>query len=48
MPFPLHLLSMAVFAMGASKFMLAGLLPNAATDSRATARTSPVSTPGTS
>ncbi|MFE1954437.1 Cmx/CmrA family chloramphenicol efflux MFS transporter [Streptomyces sp. NPDC059524] len=30
MPFPLYLLSLAVFAMGTSEFMLAGLLPDIA------------------
>ncbi|WP_419995216.1 Cmx/CmrA family chloramphenicol efflux MFS transporter [Streptomyces boninensis] len=32
MPFPLYLLAMAVFAMGTSEFMLAGLLPDIADD----------------
>ncbi|MEU0028532.1 Cmx/CmrA family chloramphenicol efflux MFS transporter [Streptomyces sp. NPDC006335] len=32
MPFPLYLLAMAVFAMGTSEFMLAGLLPDIASD----------------
>ncbi|GAB2769783.1 Cmx/CmrA family chloramphenicol efflux MFS transporter [Streptomyces bullii] len=32
MPFPLYLLAMAVFAMGTSEFMLAGLLPDIAFD----------------
>ncbi len=32
MPFPLYLLALAVFAMGTSKFMLAGLLPDIASD----------------
>lgn len=32
MPFPLYLLAMAVFAMGTSEFMLAGLLPDLASD----------------
>ncbi|MFJ2833557.1 Cmx/CmrA family chloramphenicol efflux MFS transporter [Streptomyces sp. NPDC087263] len=32
MPLPLHLLAMAVFAMGTSEFMLAGLLPDIASD----------------
>ncbi|MEU9982903.1 Cmx/CmrA family chloramphenicol efflux MFS transporter [Streptomyces sp. NPDC050856] len=32
MPFPLHLLAMAVFAMGTSEFMLGGLLPDIASD----------------
>ncbi|MDQ0295415.1 DHA1 family chloramphenicol resistance protein-like MFS transporter [Streptomyces sp. DSM 41037] len=32
MPLPLHLLSLAVFAMGTSEFMLAGLLPALASD----------------
>ncbi|GAA5020795.1 Cmx/CmrA family chloramphenicol efflux MFS transporter [Streptomyces siamensis] len=32
MPFPLYLLAMAVFAMGTSEFMLAGLLPAIAAD----------------
>ena len=32
MPLPLYLLALAVFAMGTSEFMLAGLLPNIAAD----------------
>ncbi|MER6167369.1 Cmx/CmrA family chloramphenicol efflux MFS transporter [Streptomyces violaceorubidus] len=32
MPFPLYLLAVAVFAMGTSEFMLAGLLPDIASD----------------
>ncbi|MEW1695259.1 Cmx/CmrA family chloramphenicol efflux MFS transporter [Streptomyces sp. NPDC091278] len=32
MPFPLYLLALAVFAMGTSEFMLAGLLPDIARD----------------
>ncbi|MCI3239452.1 MULTISPECIES: Cmx/CmrA family chloramphenicol efflux MFS transporter [Streptomyces] len=32
MPFPLYLLALAVFAMGTSEFMLAGLLPDIASD----------------
>ncbi|WP_327293468.1 Cmx/CmrA family chloramphenicol efflux MFS transporter [Streptomyces sp. NBC_01198] len=32
MPFPLYLLAMAIFAMGTSEFMLAGLLPDIASD----------------
>ncbi|MFC5289550.1 Cmx/CmrA family chloramphenicol efflux MFS transporter [Actinokineospora guangxiensis] len=32
MPFPLYLLAVAVFAMGTSEFMLAGLLPDIAAD----------------
>ncbi|MEV6839418.1 Cmx/CmrA family chloramphenicol efflux MFS transporter [Streptomyces sp. NPDC051133] len=32
MPFPLYLLAMAIFAMGTSEFMLAGLLPEIASD----------------
>jgi DHA1 family chloramphenicol resistance protein-like MFS transporter len=32
MPFPLHLLAVAVFVMGTSEFMLAGLLPDIASD----------------
>ncbi|MBX9388581.1 Cmx/CmrA family chloramphenicol efflux MFS transporter [Streptomonospora nanhaiensis] len=32
MPLPLYLLALAVFAMGTSEFMLAGLLPDIATD----------------
>ncbi|MET9350746.1 Cmx/CmrA family chloramphenicol efflux MFS transporter [Streptomyces termitum] len=32
MPLPLHLLALAVFAMGTSEFMLAGLLPDLARD----------------
>lgn len=30
MPFPLYLLALALFAMGTSEFMLAGLLPDIA------------------
>ncbi|NED09114.1 Cmx/CmrA family chloramphenicol efflux MFS transporter, partial [Streptomyces sp. SID6648] len=32
MPLPLYLLALAVFAMGTSEFMLAGLLPDIASD----------------
>ena len=32
MPFPLYLLALAVFVMGTSEFMLAGLVPAIATD----------------
>lgn len=32
MPLPLYLLALAVFAMGTSEFMLAGLLPDLAAD----------------
>ncbi|MEV8593533.1 Cmx/CmrA family chloramphenicol efflux MFS transporter [Streptomyces sp. NPDC052012] len=32
MPFPLYMLALAVFAMGTSEFMLAGLLPDIASD----------------
>lgn len=32
MPLPLHLLAMAIFTMGTSEFMLAGLLPDIASD----------------
>ncbi|MEU0333823.1 Cmx/CmrA family chloramphenicol efflux MFS transporter [Streptomyces sp. NPDC006193] len=32
MPFPLYLLALAVFAMGTSEFMLAGILPGIASD----------------
>lgn len=32
MPLPLHVLALAVFAMGTSEFMLAGLLPDLASD----------------
>ncbi len=32
MPLPLYLLALAVFAMGTSEFMLAGLLPDIALD----------------
>ena len=32
MPLPLYLLTVAVFAMGTSEFMLAGLLPDIASD----------------
>ncbi|MFD0786269.1 Cmx/CmrA family chloramphenicol efflux MFS transporter, partial [Micromonospora azadirachtae] len=31
MPLPLYLLAVAIFAMGTSEFMLAGLLPDIAT-----------------
>lgn len=39
MPLPLYLLAMAVFAMGTSEFMLAGLLPDIASDLDVTVRT---------
>ncbi|MDH6624838.1 DHA1 family chloramphenicol resistance protein-like MFS transporter [Streptomyces sp. LBL] len=39
MPFPLYLLAMAVFAMGTSEFMLAGLLPDIASDLNVTVGT---------
>lgn len=39
MPFPLYLLAMAVFAMGTSEFMIAGLLPDIASDFNVTVGT---------
>ncbi|MGW6356244.1 Cmx/CmrA family chloramphenicol efflux MFS transporter [Streptomyces sp. NPDC055092] len=44
MPFPLYLLAMAVFAMGTSEFMLAGLLPDIASDFDVTVGTASVLT----
>ncbi|MFF7949704.1 Cmx/CmrA family chloramphenicol efflux MFS transporter [Streptomyces griseorubiginosus] len=44
MPLPLHLLAMAVFAMGTSEFMLAGLLPDIASDFHVTVGTAGVLT----
>lgn len=44
MPFPLYLLALAVFAMGTSEFMLAGLLPDLASDLGVTVGTSGVLT----
>ncbi|MEV5433239.1 Cmx/CmrA family chloramphenicol efflux MFS transporter [Streptomyces sp. NPDC052701] len=44
MPLPLYLLAMAVFAMGTSEFMLAGLLPDIASDLGVTAGTAGVLT----
>ncbi|MGY3340034.1 DHA1 family chloramphenicol resistance protein-like MFS transporter [Streptomyces filamentosus] len=44
MPFPLYLLAMAVFAMGTSEFMLAGLLPDIASDFNVTVGTAGVLT----
>ncbi|MBA2811345.1 MFS transporter [Streptomyces sp. KM273126] len=44
MPFPLYLLAMAVFAMGTSEFMLAGLLPDIASDLDVTVGTAGVLT----
>lgn len=44
MPFPLYLLAMAVFAMGTSEFMLAGLLPGIASDFDVTVGTAGVLT----
>jgi MFS transporter, DHA1 family, chloramphenicol resistance protein len=45
MPLPLYLLAMAVFAMGTSEFMLAGLLPDIASDFDVTVGTAGVLTP---
>ncbi|GHE92471.1 chloramphenicol resistance protein [Streptomyces spiralis] len=44
MPLPLYLLAVAVFAMGTSEFMLAGLLPGIATDLDVTVGTAGVLT----
>jgi len=44
MPLPLYLLAMAVFAMGTSEFMLAGLLPDIASDFDVTVGTAGVLT----
>ncbi|MGW4821735.1 Cmx/CmrA family chloramphenicol efflux MFS transporter [Streptomyces sp. NPDC004227] len=44
MPLPLYLLAMAVFAMGTSEFMLAGLLPDIASDLDVTVGTAGVLT----
>jgi MFS transporter, DHA1 family, chloramphenicol resistance protein len=44
MPLPLYLLAMAVFAMGTSEFMLAGLLPEIASDFDVTVGTAGVLT----
>ncbi|WP_030316771.1 Cmx/CmrA family chloramphenicol efflux MFS transporter [Streptomyces sp. NRRL B-3229] len=44
MPLPLYLLAMAVFAMGTSEFMLAGLLPDIASDVDVTVATAGVLT----
>ncbi|WP_030177909.1 Cmx/CmrA family chloramphenicol efflux MFS transporter [Streptomyces sp. NRRL S-813] len=44
MPLPLYLLAVAVFAMGTSEFMLAGLLPDIATDLDVTVGTAGVLT----
>ncbi|MFF4223507.1 Cmx/CmrA family chloramphenicol efflux MFS transporter [Streptomyces sp. L500] len=45
MPFPLYLLALAVFAMGTSEFMLAGLLPDIASDLGVTVGAAGVLTP---
>ncbi len=45
MPFPLYLLAMAIFAMGTSEFMLAGLLPDITSDFGLTVGTAGVLTP---
>ncbi|WP_037677308.1 Cmx/CmrA family chloramphenicol efflux MFS transporter [Streptomyces griseus] len=45
MPYPLYLLAMAVFAMGTSEFMLAGLLPDIASDLDLTVGTAGMLTP---
>lgn len=44
MPLPLYLLAVAVFAMGTSEFMLAGLLPDIASDLDVTVGTAGVLT----
>jgi DHA1 family chloramphenicol resistance protein-like MFS transporter len=44
LPFPLYLLAVAVFAMGTSEFMLAGLLPDIASDLDVTVATAGVLT----
>ncbi|WP_053847010.1 Cmx/CmrA family chloramphenicol efflux MFS transporter [Streptomyces sp. NRRL B-24085] len=46
MPLPLYLLALAVFAMGTSEFMLAGLLPDIASDVDVTVGTAGVLTSG--
>ncbi|MFF0160466.1 Cmx/CmrA family chloramphenicol efflux MFS transporter [Streptomyces sp. NPDC005263] len=46
MPLPLYLLALAVFAMGTSEFMLAGLLPDIASDFDVTVGTAGVLTSG--
>ncbi|MFB7541403.1 Cmx/CmrA family chloramphenicol efflux MFS transporter [Streptomyces zaomyceticus] len=45
MPLPLYLLAVAVFAMGTSEFMLAGLLPDIAADFGVTVATAGMLTP---
>ncbi|PGH47245.1 Cmx/CmrA family chloramphenicol efflux MFS transporter [Streptomyces sp. Ru87] len=45
MPLPLYLLALAVFAMGTSEFMLAGLLPDIASDLGVTVGTAGMLTP---
>ncbi|MFI8946519.1 Cmx/CmrA family chloramphenicol efflux MFS transporter [Streptomyces sp. NPDC053750] len=45
MPFPLYLLALAIFAMGTSEFMLAGLLPDIASDLDVTVATAATLTP---
>ncbi|MEU7410023.1 Cmx/CmrA family chloramphenicol efflux MFS transporter [Streptomyces sp. NPDC042638] len=45
MPLPLYLLALAVFAMGTSEFMLAGLLPDIASDLDVTVGTAGMLTP---
>jgi DHA1 family chloramphenicol resistance protein-like MFS transporter len=45
MPFPLYLLALAVFAMGTSEFMLAGLLPDIASELDITVGTAGMLTP---
>ncbi|MGW3955123.1 Cmx/CmrA family chloramphenicol efflux MFS transporter [Streptomyces sp. NPDC004752] len=45
MPFPLYLLALAVFVMGTSEFMLAGLLPDLASDFDVTVGTAGMLTP---
>lgn len=45
MPLPLYLLAVAVFAMGTSEFMLAGLLPDIASDFGVTVGTAGMLTP---
>ncbi|MEU6352470.1 Cmx/CmrA family chloramphenicol efflux MFS transporter [Streptomyces sp. NPDC047072] len=45
MPYPLYLLALAVFAMGTSEFMLAGLLPDIASDLGITVGTAGMLTP---
>ncbi|RKT09749.1 DHA1 family chloramphenicol resistance protein-like MFS transporter [Streptomyces sp. 1114.5] len=45
MPLPLYLLALAVFAMGTSEFMLAGLLPDLAPDLGVTVATAGLLTP---